>query len=77
MTKAEIEGVFERARTWPEEQRAEAALLLLAMEAESSDIYILSGEETRDLDEAEAEIARGEVASDKEVAELFARLRAP
>jgi hypothetical protein len=77
MAKAEIEGVFERVRTWPEERQAEAAMVLLSLEADQGEIYILSEEERRDLDEAEAEIARGEVASKEEVAELFARFRAP
>lgn len=48
---------------------------LLALERLGPDIYVLSEEEEADIAEAMAEIERGEVASDEEVAAVFNRYR--
>ena len=71
MTKAQIEAVLERVRTWPPERQEDAARVLMAMEAEAASLYRLSAEERADIEAALAEIARGEVASDAEVAAVF------
>jgi hypothetical protein len=77
MTREEIDAVLERVRTWPLERQETAAALLVQLEDEPQDPYELSPEETADLLEAEAEIERGEVASDAEVKALFDRYRHP
>jgi len=73
MTKEQIDAVFERVRTWPAEKREEAASLLLSIESEG--FYELSPEEEADLNEALAEMERGEVASEEDVARAFRRTR--
>ena len=75
MTKAEIDDVLERVRSWPPERQEKAAEILLVLEEQEGGVYELSDEELADIKEAEAEIERGEVASDEEVAALFARFR--
>jgi citrate synthase len=75
MTKEQIDAIFGRAREWPLELQAEAAEILLHLEEGRRGVYRLSPEESADIDEAIAEMKRGEVASDEEVAALFHRLR--
>ncbi len=75
MTRDQIRAVLDRVLTWPEERQEEAARILLALE-ESSGVYVLSTEEEADLEAADAEIERGEIASDEEVRETFASFRA-
>jgi hypothetical protein len=76
MTKAEIEGVFERVRTWPEERQRDAAAVLLQLEAEGTDVYVLSAEEREAIDEGIAEADRGEFATADEVEAVLSRFRA-
>ena len=66
--------ILDRVRTWPQERQEEAVRVLIALE-ESSGIYVLDEEEAADLDAAEEEIRRGEIATDEEVQETFAALR--
>lgn len=73
MTKAEIEAVLERVKTWPEAQQAYAAFCLLAIEREQSEVYELTQEERADLEEALREEERGEFVADEEVEALFKR----
>ncbi|HEX8664520.1 MAG TPA: hypothetical protein VF744_10870 [Beijerinckiaceae bacterium] len=75
MTREQIEAVLARVRTWPIERQEDAARMLMTMEKIGLEPYILSDEERADIDEALAEIERGEVASDEEVAAVFDRLR--
>jgi hypothetical protein len=75
MTKSQIEAVLERVRTWPPERQEDAARVLLAMEAEDAGTYRLAPEERADLQAALEEAARGEFASDEEVAAVFGRFR--
>lgn len=74
MTKEQLEAVFDRVRSWPEWRQQEAVGLLLAIEAEPV-VYPLSEEERADLEEALAEMDRGEVASQQEVDAVFRRSR--
>ena len=71
MTREQIDAIFERAREWPLDRQEEAAEMLLILEDRAKGIYHLSDEEGADIDEALAEVERGEVASDEEVAALF------
>ncbi len=60
----------------PEAQDALAHVMLLyAGEDDSRPIHHLTPEEMADLDEADAEMARGEFATDEEVAAVFAKYR--
>ena len=77
MTKEQIEAVFDRVRTWTPDQQERAAELLLVLEEEGRDIYVLDDEELAAVKEAEAQAARGEFLSDEEVEALFSRYRAP
>ena len=71
MTREEIDAVFERVRTWPEARQEDAAAMLLHLEGQGGDVYVLDEEDEPTLDEAEA----SGVASDEEVEALFARYR--
>ncbi len=75
MTKEQIDSVLERVRNWPPARQEDAVQLLLAMEAQGAEPYQLSDEESADIDAALEELARGEVASDQEVAAVFNRYR--
>ena len=75
MTKEQIESVLERVRTWPQSRQEDAAQVLLAMEAQDAGPYRLSEEERADIEAALAEVDRGEIASDAEVAAVFNRYR--
>ena len=75
MTRKQIEAVLDRVRAWPQERQEDAARVLLAMEAEDATPYRLSAEERADIEAALEELARGEVASDAQVAATFDRLR--
>jgi hypothetical protein len=74
MTKEQIESIFERVRTWPLERQEDAAQMLLVLERERTEIYVLSPEEEAEIDEALAECDRGEFASNEEVKAFFARI---
>jgi hypothetical protein len=75
MTKQEIEAVFERVRSWPQHRQKDVLNILLEMERQGKDLYQLSEEEKADLDEAEREIVRGEVASEEDVEAVLNRFR--
>jgi hypothetical protein len=75
MTKEQIESVLDRVRSWPRELQEEVVELLLAMEAEQGQVYRVTVEERAELQEALAEIDRGEVATDAEIAAAFRRSR--
>lgn len=75
MTKDQIQAVLDRVRTWPPERQEDAARTLLAMEQEGTDVYHLDEDDRADIEEALAEIERGDApASDAEVEAVFARL---
>ena len=75
MTRPEINEVLDRVMTWPAERQEEAIRVLLEMEAEATGVYQLSPAELADVEEGMREIERGEVASDEQVAAMFARAR--
>ena len=54
MTKQDIEAVLDRVKTWPQHRQEDAALTLQGMEKLGTTPYLLSEEEERSLDEAEA-----------------------
>jgi len=75
MTKAEIDAILDRVKTWPPERQEDAVHVLLQMEAAGTRVYRLSDEERTEIEASVAEADRGEFASDEEVVELFNRYR--
>ena len=75
MTKDQIDAVLDRVHSWPKARQEDAARLLLALEAQGQQAYILSVAERADIEVALAEADRGEFASESEVEALFARYR--
>jgi predicted transcriptional regulator len=57
----------------PDERQDELARILLQLAGLEQPAYVLSPEEIADLEEADAEIARGEFATDDEVAAVWAK----
>ena len=74
MKKQDIEAVLDRVRTWPLARQEDAARTLMRMETQGTEVYVLSDEERADIETSLEEVARGEVASDEEVAAVFRRL---
>jgi hypothetical protein len=57
----------------PDEQQDELARVLMQLAGIEQPIYMLSPEEEADLAEADAEIARGELATDEDVRAMWAK----
>ena len=76
MTREQLDALFDRVRSWPEERQQDAAAILLALEAETDDEPVeLSEEELADLNEGLAEADRGEFVPDGEMKAFFKRYR--
>jgi hypothetical protein len=75
MTKL-LDKALQRVRAWPKERQDDAARLLLAMDRRDAEPYTLTPEERAEIDAALAEVERGELASDEEVAAMFQRFGA-
>jgi hypothetical protein len=75
MNAKTLELLMERAASWPEEAQAELVRSMIDIEGRHIGIYRLSDDERADIESALAEVARGEVASDEEVAAVFDRYR--
>ena len=74
MAANDLRNLLERAQAWPEEAQNE--LVAIASEIESELLggeYLATQDELRSIDAALASIDRGEVATDAEVAEAFAK----
>jgi hypothetical protein len=74
MNAAQLKKLMERVQTWPE--AAQDELVAVANEIESelqAHEYLATSEELEAIDAAIAEIDRGEVATDAEVAAVFAK----
>ena len=70
-----LKKVLARAESWSEQDQEELAQLALEIEARHHGVYHATPEELKDIDEALAEVARGEIASEKEVEAIFAKFR--
>jgi predicted transcriptional regulator len=73
MTKEQINAVLKRVRTWPEEQQAYAAEVLLLIEAQERAPLRLSDEEWSAIQEGNAQAERGEFVRDEEMAAFWKR----
>jgi hypothetical protein len=76
MTKLLDKAISHAQALPPEAQDALARLMLLyAGDEDTRPVYHFTADEMADLDEADAEIARGEMAADEDVAAIFAKYR--
>ena len=70
-----MDKALEVVRGWPADRQDDAAELLLALDRLGSGAYHASVPELAAIDEALGQVARGELATDAEVAAAFARFR--
>jgi hypothetical protein len=70
-----MERALATVRGWPAELQDEAAEILLALDRLGAEPYRVSDSELRAVDEAMAQLERGELASEAEVEAAFARFR--
>ena len=70
-----LKKVLARAESWSEQDQEELAQVVLEIEARRHGVYHASPEELNAIDEALAAVERGEVASDEDVAAVFAKYR--
>jgi hypothetical protein len=67
--------LLEQVQSWPEEDQDELAEYARDIEARRTGVYSATAEELQAIDEAIAELDRGEVASEAEVRAAFAKFR--
>jgi hypothetical protein len=67
--------MLSRVESWPEDDQDELAQIALEIEARRHGLYQAAAEELRAIDEALASVGRGEIATDEEVAAVFAKYR--
>ena len=70
-----LKNVLARAQAWSEQDQEELAQVALEIEARRHGLYHATPEELRAIDEALAEVERGEIATDEEVEAVFAKYR--
>jgi predicted transcriptional regulator len=75
MTKEQQAAVLDRVKSWPSEQLEEAVEILLALESKSKGVYRLTDEERAGVRRGLEEAARGDFATEEEVAAVFNRYR--
>ena len=73
MTKAEIDAILDRVRSWPHERQEDLISIVEELERKATDVYDLSEEDEQALDEAELS---GD-ASEEEVEVVLGRFRQP
>jgi hypothetical protein len=72
MIKA-LEDAIEKARALPPDRQCEIAEVLEDLIRDAGNIYVLSSEEERLLDEGIADLHAGRIATDAEMARFWAR----
>jgi DNA-binding FrmR family transcriptional regulator len=70
-----LEQAIEKVKALSQEQQEYAAAVLEQIAASNGELYHLTDEERRLVDEGLAELDRGEVASDAEVRAVFDKYR--
>ena len=70
-----MERALATVRGWPAELQDEAAEILLALDRLGAEPYRVSDSELSAVDEAMAQLERGELASEAEMEAAFARFR--
>jgi hypothetical protein len=74
MNATQLKKLMERVQTWPEAAQDELFAVANAIESElQADEYLATSAELEAIDAAIAEIDRGEIATDGEVAAVFAK----
>jgi hypothetical protein len=73
--KSSLRKLLERVETWPETAQDELVRAGLEIEAEQSGPYRATALELQALDEALAQERRGEIASEQEIEDAFAKFR--
>ncbi len=73
MTKLMEEAIESLRRDVPPEYQDDVARAVMQLTGKDQSVYKLTPEEEADLDEADAEIARGEFATDEEVRAVWAK----
>jgi len=68
-----LQKALEAAKAWPPQRQEAAADLLEQLDRLESEPYELSAEERANIEEALDEVRGGELATDEEVAAVFAR----
>jgi hypothetical protein len=68
-----LDMAIEASRDLPAELQDELARMMLTFVNEGQDVYVLTPEEEADIDEAEREVARGELATAEEVRAMWAK----
>jgi cell division septum initiation protein DivIVA len=70
-----LEQAIKKVEALSEERQREAAVMLEEIAAEGDEVYVLTGEERRLIQEARDEIDRGEIASAADVRATFDKYR--
>ena len=68
-----VDHAIQRLRSLPSEEQDHFARVLLRLTGEGQPVHQLTPEEEIDIDDADAEIARGEFATDEEVRAVWAK----
>ena len=76
MTKQSLEMLLERVATWPEGAQQELVQTIAEIEKKHLGVYKLSNEERAAVRRGLREMREGKIASEEEVAAVFARYRA-
>ena len=69
--------LLEQVESWPQEDQEELAEYAREIEARRTGAYRATLQELEAIDEATAELDRGEVATDADVRAAFAKFRGP
>lgn len=70
-----VKQAIEALQALPPAMQEEAAHMILRYAGDEGEVYRLTPEEAADLDEADREIERGEIATPREVEAVFAKYR--
>jgi hypothetical protein len=70
-----VKEILQHVSSWPEEDQDELAEFAREIEARRTGVYHATPEELQAIDEALGQVARGEVASKKEIEAAFAKFR--
>jgi hypothetical protein len=70
-----VKDILERVSSWPEEDIEKLDEAAREIEAVRRGVYYATDDELRAIDEALAELDRGEVASEAQVKAAFAKVR--
>ncbi|GJD33942.1 hypothetical protein FMGBMHLM_0837 [Methylobacterium aerolatum] len=68
-----LERAIARVRALPDAMQDDAARMLLVFAGEDQPVYRLTPEEEADLAESDAEVARGEFATDEEIRAIWTK----